>query len=154
MLNSPERWRIMLFSLTALISQLCLYFLEKLWYYTLGDKNYSKKLFWGAVHAAVNADGVYCTIRPLVVSRNKGLVGSIDEAMKTLELYNFSGLDMAISRLLKPQLFNLLLTTFLHTVYSYSLIGWMWDKNVNKPEIKTCVFLSINFHNLQIVFLL
>ena len=83
----------------------------------------TKKLFWGAVHAVVNADDVYCTIRPLVVSRNKALVGSIDEAMKTLELDNFSGLDMAISRLLKPQLFNLLLTTFLHTVYSYSLIG-------------------------------
>ena len=40
---------------SALISQLSLYFFEKLWYYTLEDKNYSKILFWGAFHAVVNA---------------------------------------------------------------------------------------------------
>ena len=47
-------------------------------------------------------------------------------------------------QLLKPQLFNLLLTTFLRT----------WDKNINKPEIKTFAYLSIIFHNLQIIFFL
>ena len=36
---------------------------------------------------------------------------------------------------------------FLHTLHRYSLIGWMCDKNTNKPEIKTFVSLSINFHN-------
>ena len=32
----------------------------------------------------------------------------------------------------------------------FSFIDWMWDKHVNKAEIKPCIFLSINFHNLQI----
>ena len=28
----------------------------------------------------------------------------------------------------------------------------MWDKNINKPDRKTCAFSSINFHNLQVIF--
>ena len=36
----------------------------------------------------------------------------------------------------------------------FSFTGWMRDKNVNKTEIKSCIFLAINFHNLQINFLL
>ena len=27
----------------------------------------------------------------------------------------------------------------------------MWDKNISKPDIKTCVFPYINFHNLQVI---
>ena len=42
----------------------------------------------------------------------------------------------------------------MHTFHIYSLLGWIWDRNTNKPEIKTFAFLSINFHNLQIIFFL
>ena len=28
----------------------------------------------------------------------------------------------------------------------------MRDKNINKPDRKTCAFSSINFHNLQVIF--
>ena len=31
---------------------------------------------------------------------------------------------------------------------TFSFIDWMGDKNINKPEIKSCLLLSINFHNL------
>ena len=48
----------------------------------LGNKNYSKKLFSGAVNVVVSA-AVWGILRPLVVSRNKSLVGSIDEAELT-----------------------------------------------------------------------
>ena len=34
----------------------------------------------------------------------------------------------------------------------FFFIRWLWDKNVSKTEIKSYVFLSINFHNLQINF--
>ena len=44
-LTRPERWHIMLFSQSALIPQLCLHFFQKLKYYTLGYKDYSRKLF-------------------------------------------------------------------------------------------------------------
>ena len=44
-LTRPERWHIMLFSQSALIHQLCLHFFQKLEYYTLGNKDYSRKLF-------------------------------------------------------------------------------------------------------------
>ena len=45
--NSHERWHKIskLISQTALISQLYLHFFEKLKYYTLGNKDYSRKLF-------------------------------------------------------------------------------------------------------------
>ena len=41
---SLHRWHI-IFSESALISQLCLQFFEKLWCYTLGNKDYSKNYF-------------------------------------------------------------------------------------------------------------
>ena len=38
---------------------------------------------------------------------------------------------------------------------NFSFIDSMWDKNINKTEIKSCIYLSlINFHHLQINFLL
>ena len=57
-LTIPERWHVMLFSQSALIPQLCLHFFQKLKYYSLGNKDYSKKLFWAAVAANFNADEV------------------------------------------------------------------------------------------------
>ena len=51
----PERWHVMLFSQSALIPQLCLHFFQKLKYYTLGKKDYSRKLFWRAVAINVNS---------------------------------------------------------------------------------------------------
>ena len=48
----------------------------------LGNKNYSKKLFSGAVNLVVSA-AVWGVLRPLVVSRSKSLVRSIDEAELT-----------------------------------------------------------------------
>ena len=41
----PEKWHVMLFSQSALIPQLYLHFFQKLKYYTLGNKDYSRKLF-------------------------------------------------------------------------------------------------------------
>ena len=48
----------MLFSHLALIPQLYLHFFQKLKYYTLGNKDYSRKLFWVAVAVNVNAGKV------------------------------------------------------------------------------------------------
>ena len=94
------------------------------------------------------------TVKSVVVSRSNALVGFIYEAMKTFQTWQFLNSDMANPWLLKSQLYFLLLTTFLHTIYEYSIIGWMWDKNINKPEIKLSVFPCFNFHNLQIILLL
>ena len=68
-LTRPERWHIMLFSQSALIPQLYLHFFQKLKYYTLGNKDYSRKLFWVAVAINVNAKEVKITVRPLVKGR-------------------------------------------------------------------------------------
>ena len=46
----------------------------------MGNKNYSKKIFWDAVDVGVNAANVWSGVRPLVVSRNKAAMGSLDEA--------------------------------------------------------------------------
>ena len=46
----------------AVISQLCLHFFQKLKYYTLGNKDYSRKLFWVAVAINVNAKEVKRTV--------------------------------------------------------------------------------------------
>ena len=69
------------------ICQLRLHFFEKLQYYTLGNKNYSKKLFWGAVDVVVNAANVWSTVTALVVSRNKALAGFINKAAKTFQIW-------------------------------------------------------------------
>ena len=68
-LARPERWHIMLFSQSALIPQLCLHFFQKLKYYTLGNKDYSRKLFWVAVAINVNAKEVKGTVSLLVKTR-------------------------------------------------------------------------------------
>ena len=65
----PERSHIMLFSQSALIPQLCLHFFQKLKYYTLGNKNYSRKLFLVAVAINVNAKEFKRTVSPLVKAR-------------------------------------------------------------------------------------
>ena len=59
----------MLFSQSALIPQLCLHFFQKLKYNTLENKDYSRKLFWVAVAANVNAKEVKDTPSPLVKTR-------------------------------------------------------------------------------------
>ena len=68
-LTTPERWYIMLFSPSALIRQLCLQFFQKLKYYALGNKDYSRKLFWLVVAVNVNAKEVKGTVSSLVKTR-------------------------------------------------------------------------------------
>ena len=121
----------------------------------MGNKNYSKKIVWGCSVCCSQGNWHlrYCNASDSFMEQSP------------YELY-WEGCEsfwdwkfvrpwyMANSQLLKPKLFKLLLTTFLHTFHRYSLIYWMWDKSLNKAEIKTFVFLSINFHNLEIIFLL
>ena len=59
----------MLFSQSALIPQLCLHFFQKLKYYTLGDNDFSRKLFAVAVAINGNAKEVKGTVSPLVKAR-------------------------------------------------------------------------------------
>ena len=59
----------MLFSQSALIPQLCLHFFQKLKYYILENKEYSRKSFWVAVAVNVNAKEVKGTASPLVKTR-------------------------------------------------------------------------------------
>ena len=68
-LTRPERWHIKLFFQSALIPQLCLHFFQKLKYYTLGNKDFSRKLFWVAVAINVNTKEVKSTVSPLVKAR-------------------------------------------------------------------------------------
>ena len=68
-LTRPERWHIMLFSQSAPIPQLCLHFFQKLKYYTLGNKDYFRKLFWVAVAINVNVKKVKGTVNLLVKDR-------------------------------------------------------------------------------------
>ena len=49
----------------------------------MGNKNDLEKLFWGAVDLVVNAVNVCGAVMPLLVSRNKVLMGSNDEAELT-----------------------------------------------------------------------
>ena len=87
MLTSSERWLIALFSQPALISQLILIFFEKLKYHSLGHKDYSRKLFWAVVVVVDNTSDVWDIVSPLVVSRNKVLVGSMDEVVETISIW-------------------------------------------------------------------
>ena len=89
MLASPERWLIALFSQSALISQLIPIFFEKLKYHSLGHKDYSRKLFWAVVVVVDNTSDVWVIVSPLVVSRNKVLVGSMDEVVETISIWQF-----------------------------------------------------------------
>ena len=69
-LTRPERWHIMLFSQSALIPHwLCLHFFQKLKYYTLGNKDYFRKLFWVALPVNVNAKKVKGTVSPLLKAK-------------------------------------------------------------------------------------
>ena len=70
-LTCPERRYIKLFFQSALISQLCLHFFQKLKYNIFGKKDYSLKLFWVAVTIKVNTDEVKDTVITLG-ERNKG----------------------------------------------------------------------------------
>ena len=74
----------MLFFQSALIPQLCLHFFQKLKYNSLGNKDYSRKLFWVVITVNVNADEDRGTVNPLVVSRSKALAGSMDKSPETI----------------------------------------------------------------------
>lgn len=65
---------------------MCLHFFEKLKYHTSGNKDYSKNMFWAALAVDDNAVDVLGTVSPLAVSRNKALVSSIDEVLKTISI--------------------------------------------------------------------
>ena len=74
-------------------------------------KEYFIKRFWAAVAVVVDEAGAlvpghyqgangtvpirHHTFGPLVVSRDKSLVGSLDEALRTIPNLSFLGLDMA-----------------------------------------------------------
>ena len=45
------------------------------------------KLFWGVVVGVVNVTNLWGAVRPLAVSRNKALMGSIDEVVKTFKIW-------------------------------------------------------------------
>ena len=81
--------KLMLFSHSALIPQLFLHFFQKLKYYTLGNKDYSAKLFWVAVAININAGVVKGTVSPLVKTRNKTLMGSMDEFVEAIPVRGF-----------------------------------------------------------------
>ena len=69
----------------------------------------------------------------------------------SINLTNWS-LDMANSPLLKPWLFQQLLTNFYWTIHIYSFISWNCWTNINKSKLKT--YHSINFHDLHKMFFL
>ena len=71
MVFSTEIWHIMLFSLWAIIPQLCLHLFQKLKYYTLENKDYFRKLFWVVAAINVNEGEVKGTLSLLVKIRNK-----------------------------------------------------------------------------------
>ena len=48
-------------------------------YYTLGNKDHSRKLLWAALAVTDNVPNVWGTVSPLVVSGSKTFVGSTDE---------------------------------------------------------------------------
>ena len=70
-LTSTEMWHSMLFSHSGLIPQLCLHVFQKMRYYALENKDYSRKLFWVVAAISVNACEVKGTVSPLVKTRNK-----------------------------------------------------------------------------------
>ena len=69
----------------------------------------------------VNAANILVAVRPLIVSRNKVLMGSIYKAVKNIS--NLAIVETLNSRLLKLQLCYMFLTTFLHTVHRYSFLA-------------------------------
>ena len=70
----------------------------------MGNKNYSKQLFWGAVDVVVNAANVWGAVTPLVVSRNKALVGSINKADLTNKFPFVTDTNLYQSLIWVPQL--------------------------------------------------
>ena len=68
-LTRPEKCHIMLLSPSALIPHLRLYFFQKLKYYTLGNNEYSRKLFCVVVAVNVNAKEIKGTVSFLVKTR-------------------------------------------------------------------------------------
>ena len=61
----------MLISQSALISELYLHFFQKLKYYTLRNKGYSRKNFYALVTVIVNAANVRSTVKLFVESEKK-----------------------------------------------------------------------------------
>ena len=70
----------MLFFQPALIHQLCLPFFQKAKYNSLGEK----RTISVVVTVNVNADEFKGTVSTLVDSRNKSLVGFIEESLETI----------------------------------------------------------------------
>ena len=62
------------------------WFLQKKVCYTLENKEYSEKLFWGTEDVIVNTADIWGTVRPLLVSRNKAVLGSVDEVAETFQI--------------------------------------------------------------------
>ena len=58
--------------------------LSEIEYNSLGNKEYSSKLFWMAVTVSTNADKVRGTVSPMVESSNKVLVGSVDDFLENI----------------------------------------------------------------------
>ena len=65
-------------------SPLCLHFFQILKYNSLGNKDYSTKLFSVIITVNVNADEDRGIVRVLVESRNKALAGAMDEFPETI----------------------------------------------------------------------
>ena len=52
----------------------------------MGNQDYYKKLFWGAVEVVVKRADICGIVRPLIVARNKKIVSPIDENVKTFKV--------------------------------------------------------------------
>ena len=74
----------MLISQSALISELYQHFFQKLKYYTLRKKSYSRKLFYALVTVIVNAANVRSTVKLFVESEKKTIRGSVDKSAETI----------------------------------------------------------------------
>ena len=73
-----------LISQSALISELYQHFFQKLKYYTLRKKSYSRKLFYALVTVIVNAANVRSTVKLFVESEKKTIRGSVDKSAETI----------------------------------------------------------------------
>ena len=102
-----------------------------------------KKIVLGCHRCSCQCSWRLRYLRPLVVSRSKVHVGSIDKAVKAFEIYNFNDLIWLICDCWSHNYSTYIWSLFSHTHYWYSLVGWMWDTNINKPEMKMCFPLSL-----------
>ena len=58
-------------------------------YYILENKDYTIKLFWTALAVAVNADDIRGSASRLAVSRNKALVGSMEQVAEIIPVWQY-----------------------------------------------------------------